>query len=127
MKRGTYKKFPTDFREMLRTKTKWKKIAQTLWKMALGGYEFTNYNGQKIIAEPNLECIKTIIFLSFGKYPDYSETDGQAKELLEKFSEFSKLVIKPKLITESKELSSLSVGENTLLNNNEERTTNNNN
>jgi hypothetical protein len=121
MKRGTYKKWPVDFRQMLREKTKWKKVAQTLWKMALGGYTFQNYNGQTIIAEPNLEAIKTIIFLSYGKYPDYSETDEQAKQLLDKFSEFSKTIVKPRL-TESLELSNVSV--ETILNNNEERTTN---
>jgi hypothetical protein len=121
MIRGHYKKWPTDFRQMLREKTKWKKVAQTLWKVSLGGYTFQNYNGQTIVAEPNLEAIKVLIFISWGKYPDYSETDEQAKKLLSEFAEYSKNVIKPKP-TECKELSNISVGVNTLLNNNEQTT-----
>ncbi len=59
-----------ELRDYIRKKTNWRKMIQTLEKMAHGGYEFLNYNGQKSIAEPNLEALKLLIYYVYGKLPD---------------------------------------------------------
>jgi hypothetical protein len=90
MKRGPYKVVPEDFRKLLKEKTNWKKLVKILNKIAIGGYEFVNYNGQKIIAQPNMDAIKLVMFMVWGKYPE--STVNENDDTVRAMNEYAKLV-----------------------------------
>ncbi|VVB81365.1 Uncharacterised protein [uncultured archaeon] len=75
-------------RDYIRKKTNWRKMIQTLEKIAMGGYEFKNYNGQTTVAEPNLEALRLLIFYTYGKMPDSMPLqDDSATIQMKMFSE----------------------------------------
>lgn len=96
-------------RDFIRKKTNWKKLIKTLEEQAVGGFEFLNYNGQKTIAEPNLEALKLLLFYVYGKYPDATpikEKDTNS-ELLKRFlNQMHKSESEAKLILDKQETNS---------------------
>lgn len=79
--RGPYRVVPDNFRELLKKQTNWKKLIKILNRLASGGFTFQNYNGQTITAEPNLEALKLMIQIAWGK-PGEDIDKSQEAELL---------------------------------------------
>jgi hypothetical protein len=58
---------PISLRRLIREKTDWDKFIKILTDMAFGGKEVMNYNGQKIIAQPNLDALRMLAEYGWGR------------------------------------------------------------
>ena len=97
---GRHKKLPIppeSVQSYVRTNTDWKVVLEQLKKMAFGGYEFTNYNGIKTIAEPSVEAMRMLMLYAWGRPGEVSPDDSSDKTIqaMKQFSDFVASVNKP--------------------------------
>ncbi len=88
---GRHKKTPHDISRFFRDRADWKQISQTLNTLAVGGLEYVNGNGQKVITQPSIEAIKLILMFSYGRPGEIapgSDVDWDAQ--LKAFAELMK-------------------------------------
>jgi hypothetical protein len=94
--RGPYRVVPESFRELLKKKTNWKKVCKLLNKLAFGGFPYKNYNGVETIAQPNLEAVRLLVYLTWGKPTDFLDDNVDAKKSLEDFNKIAADILLPK-------------------------------
>jgi hypothetical protein len=84
-------------RTLFRDSTNWELLHKVLYKIALGGYTFQNYNGQTVTAEPNLDAIKLLIETAWGRPRNdgNEEMDEQMREQLKGYTDLMRRVVLP--------------------------------
>jgi len=87
---GRLRKSPENIQVFVKKHTNWKLFIQTVQKLAFGGFEYTNGNNVKCIAQPDAEMLKLLLYVAYGR-PTEMEKDETAKaERIWKFTEFLK-------------------------------------
>lgn len=88
---GRRKKIPTppkSIRKYFQTQTDWSAIFNELKALALGGREVMNYNGQKIISQPNMEALKLLMLYGRGRQGE-AKPDDNTPEVIEEMKEYA--------------------------------------
>ena len=87
---------------LVKNNTDWEQLVNTLTKIAIGGYEFENYNKQRIIAQPNLSAMELLLEIAWGKM-DTNNDEEEVRNALNSFKKFSAGLSLPPKPSDSKQ------------------------
>lgn len=96
-KSKSFRKLEGTLKNYIQTHVDWHRIIQTLEDMAVGGQEYINGYGLKSITRPDIDAIRLLLLYGFGAPVPQSDTNENAKDALNKFSEISKDVFTPEV------------------------------
>lgn len=78
---------PANFKEYLKKSANWELVVKALTQLAFGGIETTNYNGQKIVTQPNMEAMKMLFQYSWGRPTEIAVQDTDISSISAKLAE----------------------------------------